>query len=245
MESKPQCVNDTMLLKQIIDRISKCESKLFNINEICGTYGIKRRLLYDFLSISSIFNVCQKINNESFIWNGLTGIEATLDHIRAGLEHEAKIRSMVEIFDCTTTASIQNIAVCVIKLFLYLGVKFLDLREVGRLFCQRKIKYKTMLRKLYTVASSLETAGIISRTAVVAEMKLNMGVTVKDTKKMGVMSILCTESELAREQIYERRRKEYNKVLLEMTSPTQVMPLRVKGPVFAPLPSMIPVAALW
>ena len=244
MEGKPIVANDTILLKQIIERISKCDTKVFNINELCLKYSIKRRLLYDFLSIASIFNVCEKINSESFRWNGLVGIEVMLQQIKAGLVREAEVRSMLEIFDCTTTSSIQNIAVSVIKLFLFLGVKFLDLREVGRLFCQRKIKYKTMLRKLYTVASSLEIAGIISRTAVVAEMKLNVVLHPKEAAKMGVISILNTESELASEQIYERRRKEYNKLIAEMSQP-QMMQLSVKGPLFAPLPAMVAVPALW
>jgi hypothetical protein len=144
---------------------------------------------------------------------------------------------VAQIFDCTTNSSIQYIGLSVIKLFLYLDTKFLDLRQVGKLFSNGKTKYKTMLRKLYTVASSLEIAGIISRTSSVAEIKLNFSAKDKPERSpMNVMSLLNTESELMNGQLYEARRKAFLAEVVQQPPP----PMRFKAPPFMPIASILP-----
>ena len=60
------------------------------------------------------------------------------------LEKDAVNTSMLDLFNCATNSSIQNVSICVIRLFLYLDVKTLDLREIGKLFCQKRCKYKIL-----------------------------------------------------------------------------------------------------
>jgi hypothetical protein len=113
----------------------------------------------------------------------------------------------------------------------------LDLRQVGKLFSHRKTKYKTMLRKLYTVASSLEIAGIISRTSSVAEIRLNLNAkAVPERSPMNVMSLLNTESELLNGQLYEARRKAFLAEILVQPPPTP----RIEPPIAIPITTMFP-----
>lgn len=229
--------NDTNLLKKTIETISQSPRKMFGINGVCSAFGIKRRGLYDFLSVSTIFGVCRKANSDEFEWIGLGGIEKKLKEISDGLERDATTASVLELFNCATNSSIQNVSVCVIRLFLYLNVRCLDLREIGKLFCQKRCKYKTMLRKLYTVASSLEIAGIISRTAVVAEIKLNFNPAGEERKAMDVRSLLNKSSDTEKEQRYAERREAYEAYVKDERQ--VVSAVRTDRPILAPISTIM------
>jgi hypothetical protein len=230
VEPLKSSVNDAMILKLTTDKISQTKGRFFSINEVCASTFVKRRSLYDFLSIASIFGICRKLSKDSFEWNGLQHVQETIENLRQNLEVEARISNLNQIFDCTLNSSIQSIAMSVIKLFLYLDTRFLDLRQVGKLFSQGRAKYKTMLRKLYTVASSLEIAGIVSRTNSVAEIRLNYSAREPPQQSpMNVRSLLNTESELIDTQLYEARRKMFMAEILP--APTK----RIEPPAIIPI----------
>jgi hypothetical protein len=122
------------------------------------------------------------------------------------------------MFNNSIDPSLQRLAVAIIKLFFYLRVKFLDLRKVGRLFSQRNTKYKTMLRKLYTVATGLELTGIIQKTRVVSEIQLVAPLEGDhDVIQLGLGSILNTKEELEEEHACARRRQEFEEVCTELS----------------------------
>lgn len=236
MEGGRTIANDTNMLRKTIKTISQSSKSVFGINEVCSEFGIKRRGLYDFLSVSAIFDVCKKTTNDEFLWIGLGGIEGKLKEIQGRLENDAKETSMLDLFNCATNSSIQNVSICVIRLFLYLNVKCLDLREVGKLFCQKRCKYKTMLRKLYTVASSLEIAGIISRTVLVAEIKLNFGPEHDEQSTMDVRSLLNSGTETNNGQNYVERRAAYESYVKDEKAPAPVV---AEKQLFAPISSLM------
>jgi hypothetical protein len=91
---------------------------------------------------------------------------------------------------------------------------------VSRLFAQETIKYKTMLRKLYTAVSGLEIAGIIRRTMVVSEIQLIMDPR-KDTgpASYSIHSVLNTEAELFLKQRFASNLKQFEKICEDMASP--------------------------
>ncbi|OHT04960.1 hypothetical protein TRFO_27468 [Tritrichomonas foetus] len=217
-------LNDTALLKSIITSI-ECEGdNLLNMNTVCDKHKAKRRGLYDFLSIGSVFGICSKATPDSFRWHGLEKYKDEMPKIQAQVEQQAKAKySLMHIFDCSFNSSLQNIALSVVKLFFYLNEDSLDLRQVGKLFSQGKTKYKTMLRKLYTVASSLEIVGIISKTSTVAEIKLKFPLKKYSYQQnqqqsvinaCSIMSLLNNDKDV--QQIdYEARRKEYHGIFEE------------------------------
>lgn len=203
-------INETMILKKVVYGIDSMHSCVYDLNKICLDNNIKRRGLYDFLSIASAFGICKKLSSDRFDWNGFTHLDRYIQNLAQQIECEARVRKMSDIFDCSSNASLQNIALNLIKLFHYLGVKYLDLRQVARLFAGKYAKYKTMLRKLYTISSSLEIAMIISKTTTSAEIKLNFSVKEPEYRgAMDIMSLLNTKKELETESVYEKRRKEF------------------------------------
>ena len=209
---KQSSINETLSLKKLIDSIDIKPRKSMNVNELCNIYGVKRRGFYDFLSIASLFNICRRISNDSFEWIGFKDVQNIINEIYIETRSNNNI-NLTDDFSCSSNSSLQNISLNVIKLFSYLGVKFLDLRQVAKLFSIGGAKYKTMLRKLYTVATGLELAGIICKTNKVAEIKLlykisNLKKQINSIKSLTL--ILNTEEELVEESIFENRRKSFN-----------------------------------
>jgi hypothetical protein len=105
--------------------------------------------------------------------------------------------------------SLQRIGIALVKLFFFLGAKSLDVRKVAKLFAHGKTKYKTILRKLYTVVAALEIAGIIQRTAAVSSIELKAVVQRQrgGLNQLSVDELLNSPEEISMVQKYERRRK--------------------------------------
>jgi hypothetical protein len=129
------------------------------------------------------------------------------------------------MFNYSIDSSLPRISMGVVKLFFYLSVKSLDLRKIGKLFSQGKAKYKTMVRKLYTVATGLELAGIIQKTSVVSEIQLLIPLHVTEIPcTMSISFFLNTRKDIDERTIIEQRRKEFEAVGMMPTQPGMIDP---------------------
>ena len=213
-QPKASPVNEMLALKAMVKEISKSNSKIFNLNVLCNSYGIKRRGFYDFLSIGQVFKICQRHSNDNFEWYGFGNTERELENIKKEVKG-AKDTSVKTFFDCSMNSSLQNIALSVVKLFYYLNQKTLDLRMVAKLFAQGPTKYKTMLRKLYTVAAGLELSEIIGKTNKVAEIKFLYPLQESKPNPLDIMSMLNSKDDQMLEEVYKRRRNEFNDLTID------------------------------
>jgi hypothetical protein len=209
-------VNDTMALKRIVDHLELHPHTSFSIDGLAQDFGMKRRALYDFLSICSTFEICRRGQNNTVEWCGFCNSRPILRTIRVECQREPIHRSLKDIFNYSLDASLQKIAVAVIKLFFVLQVKLLDLRKVSRLFAQKTIKYKTMLRKLYTVTGGLDLARIVHKTETASQIQflvpLDIGV---EPLEMKLSGILNTQEELDEQRKCEIRRREFDQICSE------------------------------
>jgi hypothetical protein len=127
------------------------------------------------------------------------------------------------VFNYSLDFSLQRIALALVKVFFYLRVKFLDLRRVSRLFAQRNTKYKTMLRKVHTVATGLEILGIVRKTSVVSEIQLRFPLDSENCMgKLPVASMLNTQEQLENEKVCARRRREFEAVCAQLADVQRV-----------------------
>lgn len=230
--SKLSPINEMLALKTMIHDISLQKAKIYNLNELCNRYGVKRRGFYDFLSIGTVFKICFRHTNDTFEWYGFEDTYKVLVQISQNVSKESQSKQIREYFDCSSNSSLQNLALNVVKLFFYLNTKFLDLRQVAKLFSQGTSKYKTMLRKLYTVAAGLELAEIIGKTNRVAEIKFLHPIPCKTyADPTDIMSMLNTKEELDAASNFEGRRKVFQAITFdrrflaaEFVQPTYLMP---------------------
>ena len=207
-------INEMVALKAMVKEISKSNSKIYNLNTLCTTYGVKRRGFYDFLSIGQVFNICQKHSNDNFEWFGFSNANSVLEKIKKEARNTVSV-PIQAFFDCSLNSSIQNIAVSVVKLFFYLNQKTLDLRMIAKLFAQGSTKYKTMLRKLYTVAAGLELSEIIGKTNKVAEIRFLYPLQEVTTNPLDIMSMLNSRDDQILEELFQQRRNEFNELTFD------------------------------
>jgi hypothetical protein len=217
-------MNENMMIKRIVGYLElHCNSKK-SIDSLAQDFGVKRRGLYDFLSICSTFGICERHSGNLIEWHGIDRAETVMNSIREQCRSEPSNGGLQDIFTSSKDASLQRLAVAIIKLFFSLKVKFLDLRKASRLFAQHTTKYKTMLRKLYTVAAGLELAGIIRKTRVVSQIQLIAPLDAEHgIDQFRLESILNTKEELKEEQICAKRRKEFENIGMAKTIPRRLL----------------------
>jgi hypothetical protein len=161
--------------------------------------------------------MCRRPSNGQVEWVGANRSSVQIDAIRVESEQEPADGNITDVFNYQLDASLQKIAAGLVKLFFYLRVKFLDLRLVSRLFAQRNMKYKTMLRKVYTVATGLEITGIVKKTNAVSEIQLNVQLDSEDSDRpLKFSSILNSKAQIQRQKLGERRRRDFEAICAEL-----------------------------
>jgi hypothetical protein len=210
-------VNEAVALRKAITALELRRCGLQSIDGLARDFGLKRRGIQDFLTICAVFGICRRDTNSTVEWLGLDRSGNVIDQIRSEVEADGgDCSGLGRIFDCSMDPSLQRISSGIVKLFFYLGTPRVDVRKAGTLFAQGKTKYKTIMRKLYTVVAGLELAGIVSRTQVVSEVKLNAPLTLMaGTSQFSVPSILNSPNEAHRQQRFEMRRREFDRLCTE------------------------------
>jgi hypothetical protein len=209
----PSPVNEILVLRDVVRDLELHGPRLVTVEELSRSYGIKRRSLFDVISICAVFGICHRPQNNSIEWLGLGKSADALGRLREQAVAESDGCDLLCLFDCSAEPSLPRIAQAVIRLFFCLAVRHLDLRKVAKLFGQGKTKYKTMLRKLYTVVQGLELAGIVTRTSVVSEIKLSVPLQGQSAfSQFALSSILNTEREANLAIGREKKRKEFDQI---------------------------------
>jgi hypothetical protein len=205
--------SEILVLKRLVRHLESHLRSPFSIEALAREFGLKRRGFYDFISICSTFDICRRVGHNCLEWCGISHSIPILNTIRLECRQEPPDRSLKEIFNYSLDASLQKLAVAVIKLFFILNVRLLDLRKVCRLLAQHDIKYPTMLRKLYSVRSGLEVAQIINKTDTVLQIQLLVPLE-GDAKSpaLKLSSLLNTQKEIEEQRVCEERRREFEEL---------------------------------
>jgi hypothetical protein len=233
MESKTYIPNESLPLKNLITVLEKgSRDKQYNITFLCESNNVKRRALYDFIVIASAFHACYRKTNNEFEWRGLRVFQEAIPTMAKQFETECVSQSILTLFDCSNQPTLAKLAVSLIQLFAYLHENIIDIRQAAKLFAQKGAKYKTMLRKLYTVISCLEVADVVSRTNSSAEIKLLVPFT-QHKSIYSIQNLIQTkdDSSLSNDKIYETRRVQYKSIV---GTPSVFQPQNVPLPSFQP-----------
>jgi hypothetical protein len=210
-------MNDSLALQRIFQHLESSPGAVRSLDDLAHDFGIRRRGLYDFIRICSVFGMCQRPANSYVEWTGSSRSAAHVNAIRADAQQEPSEANIKDVFNYDMDPSLQRIAVGLVKLFFYLCVKFLDLRQVSRMFAQRNTKYKTMLRKVYTVATGLEILGIVRKTNAVSEIQLIVPLDSEDSELgWNVSSILNSKEQIERQKVGEKRRRDFELTCAEL-----------------------------
>jgi hypothetical protein len=231
-------MNDSVVLRMIFQSLEASPRSISSIDALARGFSIRRRGVYDFVTICSVFGLCKRISANEVDWIGASQATERLNSIRREAEQEPRDKDVREVFNYSSDGSLQRIATGLIKLFFFLRVKFLDVRQVSRFFAQRTTKYKTMLRKVYTAATSLEIAGFVKKTTVVSEIQLNAPLDLDVSERpLNVPSILNSQEQIERARAAVKRRKAFEAICAELRDAQRhpEVPDRVKS-LITPIP---------
>ncbi|KAH0787756.1 transcription factor E2F7/8 [Histomonas meleagridis] len=200
--TKIEASNEFQKLKEMLKIFDSSSQKTFEIYKICETYSITRRVLYDFITILHALNVVDRMSNETFLWKGIKNQYQFVENIK----NDPSLNSGCNFkqFSCDQDSHLSQVVVRLIRLFYYLGTEILDIRKVSKLFIKGEVKRRTMLRKLYTISSSLNVVGLIERTDQPATIKICVS-----PLPLTSIEILLNNSHVRNEEIFVARRKAF------------------------------------
>jgi hypothetical protein len=208
---KVPIVNEVLNLKHLHSYLETAPGRMHCIDHLADQFNAKRRGIHDFVGVCSCLGVCQKVTGNSFEWVGSGMAAKVVSQVYESMKKEPG--DVTDFLRTPIDQSLSSVTLALIKLFFHLGIQYLDLRKAARLFAQDRIKYKTMLRKLYTVVSGLEIAGVLRRTQTVSEIQLNLDPR-RQTKHVSysISSVLNTEHEVSEEQRFYRNRRQFERM---------------------------------
>ena len=204
---KKTTITETINMKDCVDELEKCVGMRLKLNYFCKKFDIKRRVMFDFLSVMDTLNICTRFSNEEFTWNGVRLDKTFISNLKKSVK--ADNRDIRNVFQCSDKLGLSAVCYNLIALFLYLNVNVLDLRKVAKLLAPHGPSYRTMLRKLYTISSSLEKVNFISRNGKPAEIILSDIFFKSPLDTTQISSLLNNTSN--DEETYIKRREEYEK----------------------------------
>lgn len=211
-------VNDSTILQNLSNYFINSNTNIFIISELGTYFNVNKRTIKDFINVCVAFNVCRKINNDAFEWYGYSNILETIEKFEKEIKTCSFYHGIFDLFNCSLNGSLENISISVVKLFIYLNKKYLDVHNIAKLFAQGQCKYNTMLRKLYTVGICLRICGVISKTNKVSEFKYNYHrIHIRPTEGMRrIQYILNTEEEIKEYMEFNRRMKIFDNYVNNM-----------------------------
>ena len=156
---KETCVNDP-----------KITYKTFNLSV---KLGFHRRRFYDVVNVLEAAGCCKKVDSETISWKGMENIRNNMLHLALANGAFSKNSSLAEIIPAEFCISISKVTEYYLLCFLALQTQYLDLKDICKYLSRNTERYKTTLCKLYQITHILESAGIVSKTEKISQVKLN------------------------------------------------------------------------
>jgi hypothetical protein len=209
-----------------------------SIDILTQEFGLKRRPFYEFLTICCTFGISHRASTNSVQWHGIDQSARVIGTIRRTARESGADDQLKDILTSSVGPSVSEISLAVVRLFFLLRVQSLDIRKVSRVLAQRKAKYRTILRKVYTVACGLELARIVKKTNIASEIQLQVPLDWNSERpQMGLMAILNTKDEMEEEEKWARRRQAFEDACMEQSQASEVppSPRRIVFPPILPL----------
>ena len=137
----------------------KCNATV-DINAVVSQFCVRRKTIYDMMSIMTALGVASRVSATSYRWCGIGHIDGAVAFIQQARARSAVQQPIEAMFKCAKDASLGNLSLSLLKLFWYLGREKLNIRTVATLFAQRDIRLSSILRRLVVIANCLQAVGV-------------------------------------------------------------------------------------
>jgi hypothetical protein len=159
-------------IKNIVNEFTSGPNPRASVSQLCAKYHIKRRRLYDVVTIFTAIGYSKKNGTDEIVWQGDA---ESLQHLRqesrtAEINNQEK--SLSELFPKDNCPGLAATTIPLILLFAAMKVEVIDLREASWWFSRNTGMCKSTLCKLYQIALILRAFRLIEKNANVCEVKI-------------------------------------------------------------------------
>ena len=165
---KPNDKSHLLFRSSIIAFVHEAEtnpkpSQFFTIAQICSSFKLPRRRIYDVLNVLEAVGCMRKCNSETIEWLGLLHIVPEfrrLQEVHCANSADVPISRIVPTEICV---SMGQLTASLILCFLALQVRTLGIKQVSYFVSRNNNRFKTTLCKMYQIVHILEAIGVIKR----------------------------------------------------------------------------------
>lgn len=150
---------ESVSLNDVILYLDQRRDGVVDVNDLVSHFCVKRKTVFDFMSIMCALGIASKATSNEFLWRGAHRLDDAVAFVTQA-RSDSPDRTLDQEFTCAKDASLGNISLLLLKLFAALGVDVLDLRKVATLLGKHH-RYPSMLRRLVTISSCLQVVNVV------------------------------------------------------------------------------------
>lgn len=201
------------IIQRMVRDLESNPNQIHSIPQLCRKFPVKRRRLYDVINVLSAIGCSSRSGPDEITWHGPDRCAAKLREEIHKLDVHNPTKSLNDLFPPETCVGLGAVTISFLMIFVATQVEIVDLREVSCFLSRNRRTYKTILSKLYQIATILGTVGVISRTPNVCEVKLEppFAALIREEGEKAPVAIEALLNRPGAPDTIERRREEYKK----------------------------------
>ena len=163
----------TEALKNFYNLCETSRKNHFEISKLITKLGFKKRRFYDVINVFETLGICCKLSSNLIEWKGIDYAYQSIEQI--ALEHGVfnADSSLGDIVENDDSIAISTLTECLINCFLALQKQNLDIKEISNFIARNTGREKTVLCKLYQIVQILQVLGIITKTDIRSQFRMN------------------------------------------------------------------------
>lgn len=164
-------------IDKLILKLEDNPSHIIKINDLAHKSGIEKRRIYDLMNVLVACGISTKVESCYYRWEGLNCSAIALQNLSEEYTSKAKNIQVDNLFILPDSPGIGVLASTFIAVYIFFGLKTLNIRDASLLMAHTEAKSKPILRRLYLVAFLLEHIGLIKHSDKIGEYEVIADVT--------------------------------------------------------------------
>ena len=170
--------NKLMFRSSIIAFVNEVESnaktsQVFTISQLCSSFKLPRRRIYDVLNVFEAIGCMRKQNSDTIEWLGLLCVVSEFERLQELHCANSADVPISRIIPTEVCVSMGQLTVSLILCFLSLQLQTLGIKQVSYFISRNNNRYKTTLCKMYQIVHILDAIGIVRREARAGDITLD------------------------------------------------------------------------
>lgn len=161
---------------QLLRLIQYCDqnnSQFFKMTRLSTFLGFHKRRFYDAINILDAIGCCTRMDNDTFIWNGLSNVNTFISNLVEQNDVYSEKQELSSILPEQDVINLRIMTQQFILCFIALQYEQLNIKEVSNYISRNSDHFRTIVCKLYQITHVLTSVGIIDKTKKSGEYKLN------------------------------------------------------------------------